>query len=198
MTYKIFDNYVKLVIQFSKTQNINNNYIYVDIIMKMNSGVQYPAKLQTYGIIYGVRGWQASVSPSVYDALWDIDVGKIMMREMINMRDKEIIGLKDTSDPTGAVNLELMSQNILTLENDIKRRLLYKKNVNYYDSTFEEFFDCLDADSFNVDINFPFPAVVKNIGDKLIFKTGMNLKSFDIKKGGWKSYLTGQNIRPEH
>ena len=42
---KVFDNNARLIAQFTKSQNIGNNYLYVDIVMKMKSGANYLSKL---------------------------------------------------------------------------------------------------------------------------------------------------------
>ena len=44
---KTFNNYSRLIMQFSKSTDTAPNHLYVDIVIKMKSGKSYPPKLQT-------------------------------------------------------------------------------------------------------------------------------------------------------
>ena len=66
------EKYVRLICQFTKSQNIGNNYLYIDMIFKMKSGSSYDQKLQTYLIIYGIYGNQSNIEPSIYDQIYYI------------------------------------------------------------------------------------------------------------------------------
>ena len=101
---KVFDNYSRLIVQFSKYQNIDPNHLYVDIVIKMKTGKLYPMKLQTYMVCYGIKGLQSDVSPTVYDAIWGIDNGKITFNEMIDMNNKDIIGVNKITTTNLDVN----------------------------------------------------------------------------------------------
>ena len=103
---KVFDNYSRLIVQFSKYQNIDPNHLYVDIVIKMKTGRLYPPKLQTYMVCYGIKGLQSDVSPSVYDAIWGIDNGKITFNDMIGMNNKDIIGVNKIT----TINLDVNGQ----------------------------------------------------------------------------------------
>ena len=53
---KIFESqkYARLICQFVKSQNIGNNYLMIDISMKMKSGAPYTPNLQTYMLSFMV------------------------------------------------------------------------------------------------------------------------------------------------
>lgn len=155
---RMFDDYAKLMIQFNKSSSLGNNYIYIDIHIKMKSGVSYPAKLQTYIVIYGVAGLQSSVSPDVYDNAWTIGDGKIIMNEKIDMDNKAIIGLKSGLNDYEAVNLKQLKSYVHALDvklfNLIKANEILvnqKQNTSYYYQLFGKYyFDCLDPNKFTI------------------------------------------------
>ena len=55
-------------------------------------------------VCYGIKGLQSDVSPSVYDAIWGIDNGKITFNEMIDMSNKDIIGVNKITTTNLDVN----------------------------------------------------------------------------------------------
>ena len=133
---KVFDNYSRLIVQFSKYQNIDPNHLYVDITIKMKTGRLYPPKLQTYMVCYGIKGLQSDVSPSVYDAIWGIDNGKITFNEMIDMNNKDIIGVNKITttnlDVNGQIdmkNKDITGVNKITTDNlDVNSQIDMKGN----------------------------------------------------------------------
>ena len=142
---KVFDNYSRLIVQFSKYQNIDPNHLYVDIVIKMKTGRLYPPKLQTYMVCYGIKGLQSDVSPSAYDAIWGIDNGKITFNEMIDMNNKDIIGVNKITttnlDVNGQIdmkNKDITGVNKITTGNlDVNGQIdmKSKKIVNLADGT---------------------------------------------------------------
>ena len=61
LSNKTFNNYSRLIMQFSKSTDTAPNHLYVDIVIKMKSGKTYPPKLQTYMVCYGIKGLQSDV-----------------------------------------------------------------------------------------------------------------------------------------
>ena len=78
------EKYVRLICQFTKSQNIGNNYLYIDMIFKMKSGSFYDQKLQTYLIIYGIYGNQSNIEPSIYDQIYYIKIKNEFENKMKN------------------------------------------------------------------------------------------------------------------
>ena len=101
---KTFNNYSRLIMQFSKSTDTAPNHLYVDIVIKMKSGKLYPSKLQTYMVCYGIKGLQSDVPSTVYDALWGIDNGKVTFNESIDMGNKKITGVADGVNDGDAIN----------------------------------------------------------------------------------------------
>ena len=117
---KTFHDHTGLIVQFTKSQNIANNYLYVVIVVKMKPGKPYPANLQIYFICYGLFGFESEVPQNVYDALWNVGLGKIVMNEKIDMDDKAIIGIKEDTEDSGAVNYKQLKSHIDALELTLK------------------------------------------------------------------------------
>ena len=104
LSNKTFNNYSRLIMQFSKSTDTAPNHLYVDIVIKMKSGKTYPPKLQTYMVCYGIKGLQSDVPSTVYDALWGVDNGVVTFNETINMGNNKITGVADGTTNKDAVN----------------------------------------------------------------------------------------------
>ena len=148
--------YSRLICQFTKSQNANNNYLFIDIEIKLNAGVSYPSKFQTYFIVYGVTSLQSDVDPGIYDALYFIENGFVYFNEEIDMLGNKIVGLGDnTNDDSGAVNLKQMntaiSNSTKNINDSIRTLIKPLQPKSYYAEIFETFFDITDANGFIVD-----------------------------------------------
>ena len=155
------EKYVRLICQFTKSQNIGNNYLYIDMIFKMKSGSSYDQKLQTYLIIYGIYGNQSNIEPSIYDQIYYILNDELFFNNNINMNKKQINNLKDATNHNQAVNLKqllnhfesfkiILESKTTELETKIKNKF-ENKMKNSYEEIFETYFDITDANNFIVD-----------------------------------------------
>ena len=182
---KIFESqkYARLICQFDKSQNIGNNYLMIDIVMKMKSGALYTPNLQTYVVIYGVTGYQSDVQPNVYDLLYYVDNGKVVFNEEIDMNTHAIKGILEGTNDDQAVNykqLNSFNDNLKTyLENKIK--LLQPKS--YYNTIFEYFYDLTEPSKFTMSDSFG--AVVSGLNGNLVFNPTKLLADFEPNKGLW-------------
>ena len=155
------EKYVRLICQFTKSQNIGNNYLYIDMIFKMKSGSSYDQKLQTYLIIYGIYGNQSNIEPSIYDQIYYILNDELFFNNNIDMNKKQINNLKDATNHNQAVNLKqllnhfesfkiILESKTTELETKIKNEF-ENKMKNSYEEIFETYFDITDANNFIVD-----------------------------------------------
>ena len=181
---KVFDNYSKLIIQFSKYQDTAPNYLYVDIVIKMKTGKLYPPKLQTYMVCYCIKGLQTDVPSNDYDAFWSIDNNKVTFNEPINMGNNAIVGLKSGDDLTGAVNLrQLMNyKDIIEYSSVLLVNQKIHENKNCYEQLFEYWVNCLDPNMFNIHKEV-LGAYVSRINKTLTFVNFRNLSQLNIKDG---------------
>ena len=148
--------YSRLICQFTKSQNAYNNYLFIDIEIKLNAGVSYPSKFQTYFVIYGVVSLQSDINPGLYDALYFIENGLVYFNKEIDMHGNKIVGLGDnTNYESGAVNLKQLNTAISTSEKDINDSTVTLIKVlqpkSYYTEIFETYFDITDPNNFIVD-----------------------------------------------
>ena len=148
--------YSRLICQFTKSQNAYNNYLFIDIEIKLNAGVSYPSKFQTYFVIYGVVTLQLDINPGLYDALYFIENGFVYFNKEIDMQGNKIVGLGDNiNNDYGAVNLKQLNTAISTSKKDINDstvtliKALQPKS--YYTEIFETYFDITDPNNFIVD-----------------------------------------------
>ena len=148
--------YSRLICQFTKSQNAYNNYLFIDIEIKLNAGVSYPSKFQTYFVIYGVVSLQSDINPGLYDAFYFIENGFVYFNKEIDMQGNKIVGLGDNiNNDSGAVNLKQLNTAISTSKKDINDstvtliKALQPKS--YYTEIFETYFDITDPNNFIVD-----------------------------------------------
>ena len=179
LSNKTFNNYSRLIMQFSKSTDTAPNHLYVDIVIKMKSGKTYPSKLQTYMVCYGIKGLQADVPSNVYDALWGVDNGVVTFNEMINMGNNKITGVANGTDLNDAVNMSQLDAII---------------NINNY-------FTYTNKLKHNNDTNVRFPRInrsLKNWKPSISFPFDINLyddRTFKLKLDGWYHIIYTDNIR---
>ena len=110
LSNKTFNNYSRLIMQFSKSTDTAPNHLYIDIHIKMKTGKVYPPKLQTYMVCYGIKGLQSDVPSTVYDALWGVDNGVVTFNESIDMGNNKITGVADATDDNDVVNISYLNK----------------------------------------------------------------------------------------
>ena len=141
LSNKTFNNYSRLIMQFSKSTDTAPNHLYVDIHIKMKTGKSYPPKLQTYMVCYGIKGLQSDVPSTVYDALWGVDNGVVTFNESIDMGNNKITGVSNGIADSDVVNVKQLNDavnkkqsnteisNINNEINKIKRLLKFNYNT---------------------------------------------------------------------
>ena len=138
LSNKTFNNYSRLIMQFSKSTDTAPNHLYVDIVIKIKSGKLYPPKLQTYMVCYGVKGLQTDVPSTVYDALWGVDNGVVTFNESIDMGNKKITGVADGTNPNDVINksqFDIISKYYLytnELKHNNENRIKFKSGISNY------------------------------------------------------------------
>ena len=173
--------YVRLICQFTKNQQIGNNYLYIDIIMKMKSGSSYNKELQTYFTVYGISGHQSNIDKNIYDSFMYFENDETNFEKSIDMNDNLIIGVKNADRDKAAVNLkqvtDLLNNRLLALISHINT----KQNKSNYQLIFEYFFDLQNPDSF--DMENSYGSNIKSVGGKLMLKNIVSLSDYNVKDG---------------
>ena len=179
LSNKTFNNYSRLIMQFSKSTDTAPNHLYVDIVIKMKSGKSYPNELQTYMVCYGIKGLQSDVPSNVYDALWSVNNSKVTFNETIDMGNNKITGVADGTDNNDAVNKSQLDAII---------------NINNY-------FTYTNKLKHNNDTNVRFPRInrsLKNWKPSISFPFDINLyddRTFKLRLDGWYHIIYTDNIR---
>ncbi|KAL9969535.1 hypothetical protein ACROYT_G021759 [Oculina patagonica] len=104
LTTRVYDGYSRTIAQINKYQQHPNNYLYVDIVLKMKSGNAYVPKLQTYIVIYGIKSYQSNVDPRIYDQLYYVENDRIAFNASIDMKTQAIHGIAEGTTDDQAVN----------------------------------------------------------------------------------------------
>ncbi|KAL9987991.1 hypothetical protein ACROYT_G002382 [Oculina patagonica] len=147
-TTRVYDGYSRTIAQINKYQQHPNNYLYVDIVLKMKSGNAYVPKLQTYIVIYGIKGYQSNVDPRIYDQLYYVENDRIAFNASIDMKTKAIYGIKPATTNDQAVNYEQLKHFRDNLKSDLELKMDKKRNISYYHKIFEYFYDLTDPSEF--------------------------------------------------
>lgn len=187
--------YARLICQFTKSQNIGHNYLYIDVTMKNKTGISYDQTLQTYFTVYGISGHQPNINPSLYDQIYYVANDQIVFNAPINMNTQAIYGIEEGTTDDQAVNFkQLYSYNnatkitlgtkITTIETKLTPIITQIPSLqpkSYYNEVFEYFFDLLDPNSFDMDDTYG--SNIKSVGGKLILNNTISLDDFDPKNG---------------
>ncbi|KAL9982270.1 hypothetical protein ACROYT_G004296 [Oculina patagonica] len=180
-TTRVYDGYSRTIAQINKYQQHPNNYLYVDIVLKMKSGNAYVPKLQTYIVIYGIKGYQSNVDPRIYDQLYYVENDRIAFNASIDMKTKAIYGIKPATTNDQAVNYEQLKNFRDNLKSDLELKMDKKRNNSYYHKIFEYFYDLTDPSEFIMaDAN---GAVIQGLNNGLVFFQSKVLADFDPKNG---------------
>ncbi|KAL9967825.1 hypothetical protein ACROYT_G026122 [Oculina patagonica] len=181
VTTRVYNGYSRTIAQVHKYQQHNNNYLYVDIVLKMKSGHSYVPKLQTYIIIYGIKNYESNVEPSIYDQIYYVENDRIAFNASIDMKTQAIHGIAEGTTDDQAVNYKQLKNFRDDLKSDLELKMDKKRNISYYHKIFEYFYDLTDPSEFIMaDSN---GAVVSGLNGNLVFNPTKLLEDFDPKNG---------------
>ena len=173
--------YVRLICQFTKSQNIGNNYLYIDVVIKMKSGSSYDQELQTYFTVYGISGHQSNIDKNIYDSFMNFENDEINFEKSIDMNDNLIIGVKNADRDKAAVNLKQVTDLLNNHFSALISQINTKQNKSNYQLIFEYFFDLQNPDSF--DMENSYGSNIKSVGGKLMLKNIVSLSDYNVKDG---------------
>ena len=179
--------YAKLICQFNKSQSIGNNYLFMDLEVKLKSGITYPPKFQAYCLVYGVDSIQSDILPTVYDVLYSVTNNKIVFNNQIDLNDQPISGVADAKNDDDGVNYKQLN----TLEATLLGKLGALQPKSYYNTIFPYFFDLLDPTEYTMSDSFG--AVLSGLGSNLVFQTTKLLKEFKPRDGFTGVFIVNLN-----
>ena len=189
VTRRVYEGYSRTIAQIH--QQHNNNYLYVDLVLKMKSGHSYVPKLQTYIAIYGIKTYQSNVEPSIYDQIYYIANDQINFNTAINMDNKAIYGVLEGNSDSQAVNYKQLNSFNDNLKTYLETKILSLQPKSYYNKLFEKYFNLTDASKFIMSDSYG--AVVSGLNGNLVFHPTKLLADFDPIKGFMGDFIINLN-----
>ena len=184
--------YAKMICQFEKSQNIGNNYLMIDLEIKLISGKTYPTRFQSYSIIFGVNNIQSDIPASIYDQLYSVNNNKIVFNNQIDLNNQPLSGVKDAKNDDEATNLGLVKSLNNLLETTLLDKIGSLQKKSFYHEIFGNyFFDLLDPSEFNMSDSLG--AVLSGLGSNLVFQTTKLLKEFKPRDGFTGVFIVNLN-----
>ena len=121
-TTKTFPSYTKTIIQFHRWSSIPPQFIYLDL---HGSTPDNSPTAIAFMIVYGVEGYFSNVPSSVFDQVYVVDNGSMVMQTDLdlnghsiygfpnfNMNNKKIINVANATDNNDAVNKKQLENNL--------------------------------------------------------------------------------------
>ena len=84
-TTKIFSNYTKTLVKFHNFTKTTPDYIFINLHGKTTSSTT------GHLIVYGVKGYVSSVEPKIYDTVFSVNNGNMVMQTNIDLNNHKII-----------------------------------------------------------------------------------------------------------
>ena len=98
---KTFPTYAKTVVQFHRWNSTPPQFIYLDLHGSETSNAR---RILAYIVVYGVKGYFPNVPSSVFDQIYVVNNGRMVMQTDLNMNSKRIEGLPNPITASDAAN----------------------------------------------------------------------------------------------
>ena len=139
-TTKTFDNYTKTLIKFHNWRKSTPDYLFINLHGKTTSSTT------GHLIVYGVKGYVSSVEPKIYDTVFSVNNGNMVMQTNIDLNNHKIINLANPTDDGDACNKRYVDI-VDTKINDLS---YYTKDHRYKNVFGEDFYDLIETSRFNL------------------------------------------------
>ena len=139
-TTKIFSNYTKTLVKFHNFTKTTPDYIFINLHGKTTSSTT------GHLIVYGVKGYVSSVEPKIYDTVFSVNNGNMVMQTNIDLNNHKIINLANPTDDGDACNKRYVDI-VDTKINDLS---YYTKDHRYKNVFGEDFYDLIETSRFNL------------------------------------------------
>ena len=157
---KTFTTYTKTVVQFHRWNSTPPQFIYFDL---HGSEPSNNRRILAHIVVYGVKGYFPNVPSSVFDQIYVVNNGRMVMQTDINMNNKRIEGLPNPINNTDAANK------------------IYCDNFDYYiiyRKTFPLFFNLSETKNFNF-IATQSGIAINKVNPNLILGTNRGLNDYN-------------------
>ena len=157
---KTFPTYTKTVVQFHRWNSTPPQFIYFDL---HGSEPSNNRRILAHIVVYGVKGYFPNVPSSVFDQIYVVNNGRMVMQTDINMNNKRIEGLPNPINNSDAANK------------------IYCDNFDYdiiYRKTFPLFYNLSETKNFNF-IATQSGIAINKVNPNLILGTNRGLNDYN-------------------
>ena len=171
-TTKIFSNYTKTLVKFHNFTKTTPDYIFINLHGKTTSSTT------GHLIVYGVKGYVSSVEPKIYDTVFSVNNGNMVMQTNIDLNNHKIINLANPTDDGDACNKRYVDI-VDTKINDLS---YYTKDHRYKNVFGEDFYDLIETSRFNL-IQGVSGVVINGVLPNFVLETDRFITDYDPKYG---------------
>ena len=157
---KTFPTYTKTVVQFHRWNSTPPQFIYLDLHGSEPSNAR---RILAHIVVYGVKGYFPNVPSSLFDQIYVVNNGRMVMQTDINMNNKRIEGLPNPINNSDAANK------------------IYCDNFDYniiYRKTFPLFYNLNETKNFNF-IATQSGIAINKVNPNLILGTNRGLNDYN-------------------
>ena len=171
-TTKIFSNYTKTLVKFHNFTKTTSNYIFINLHGKTTSSTT------GHLIVYGVKGYVSSVEPKIYDTVFSVNNGNMVMQTNIDLNNHKIINLANPTDDSDACNKHYVDI-VDTKINDLS---YYTKDHRYKNVFGEDFYDLIQTSRFDL-IQGVSGVVINGVLPNFVLETDRFITDYNPKYG---------------
>ena len=171
-TTKTFDNYTKTLIKFHNWRKSTPDYLFINLHGKTTSSTT------GHLIVYGVKGYVSSVEPKIYDTVFSVNNGNMVMQTNIDLNNHKIINLANPTDDSDACNKRYVDI-VDTKINDLS---YYTKDHRYKNVFGEDFYDLIETSRFNL-IQDVSGVVINGVLPNFVLETDRFITDYNPKYG---------------
>ena len=171
-TTKTFDNYTKTLIKFHNWRKSTPDYLFINLHGKTTSSTT------GHLIVYGVKGYVSSVEPKIYDTVFSVNNGNMVMQTNIDLNNHKIINLANPTDDGDACNKRYVDI-VDTKINDLS---YYTKDHRYKNVFGKDFYDLIETSRFNL-IQGVSGVVINGVLPNFVLETDRFITDYNPKYG---------------
>ena len=169
---KTFDNYTKTLIKFHNWRKLTPDYLFINLHGKTTSSTT------GHLIVYGVKGYVSSVEPKIYDTVFSVNNGNMVMQTNIDLNNHKIINLANPTDDSDACNKHYVDI-VDTKINDLS---YYTKDQRYKNVFGEDFYNLIETSRFNL-IQGVSGVVINGVLPNFVLETDRFITDYNPKYG---------------
>ena len=171
-TTKTFDNYTKTLIKFHNWRKSTPDYLFINLHGKTTSSTT------GHLIVYGVKGYVSSVEPKIYDTVFSVNNGNMVMQTNIDLNNHKIINLANPTDDSDACNKRYVD----IVDTKINYLSYYTKDHRYKNVFGEDFYDLIETSRFNL-IQGVSGVVINGVLPNFVLETDRFITDYNPKYG---------------